>query len=222
MAALDFGMALARGLLPKAEKAQKDLLDLAGGRNIFKSEEWWNEQVDKQLDKGYRESSEKTRYLTETGQYKDPGTQLIQGRVMYGQFQPTGIIQQTGTPYRVSYKQAPGMGGGAMTRVSDILPKGAVMKQDAPVSKEFTVFDKDSTKYFTEGELSDIESESKAGLQRVKREAATLKASRKKRGTGGMLAKAVTPGSVPATGLPALGEGGLGIVESILGGGIKI
>ena len=40
MAALDFGMALARGMLPTSEKAQKDLANLAGGRNIFKSEDW--------------------------------------------------------------------------------------------------------------------------------------------------------------------------------------
>ena len=54
MAALDFGMALARGMLPKSESAQKDLLNLAGGRNIFKSEDWWNKAVDKQISEGYR------------------------------------------------------------------------------------------------------------------------------------------------------------------------
>ena len=221
MAALDFGMALARGMLPLSKKAQKDLIDLAGGTNIFKSEEWWNEQVDKQLDKGYRESSEKTRYLTETGQYKDPGTQLIQGRMMYGRFQPTGIVQQTSTPYRVSYKQAPGMGGGAMTRVSDVLPKGAVMKKDAPVSKEFTVFDANKTKYFTEGELSDIESTSKTGAQRAKRKSAESTSARRRlrRGTGGLLAKAPTPES---TGLPSLGATGLGITSSLFGAEQKL
>jgi len=71
MAALDFGMALARGLLPISAEAQKDLLNLAGGRNIFKSEDWWNKAVDKQLQEGYGVATGRyqTEYLTESGQY---------------------------------------------------------------------------------------------------------------------------------------------------------
>jgi hypothetical protein len=37
-----------------------------------------------------------------------------------------------------------------------------------------------------------------------------------------VLAKARLEGEAPSTGLPALGEGGLGITGSILGGGIKL
>ena len=48
MAALDFGMALARGMLPTSESSQRDLLNLAGGRNVFKSEDWWNKAVELQ------------------------------------------------------------------------------------------------------------------------------------------------------------------------------
>jgi len=62
MAALDFGMALSRGMLPTSEKAQKDLINLAGGRNIFKSEDWWNTQVDKQISSGYRVEETRTQY----------------------------------------------------------------------------------------------------------------------------------------------------------------
>jgi hypothetical protein len=29
-------------------------MNLAGGRNIFKSEDWWNKAVDKQISSGYR------------------------------------------------------------------------------------------------------------------------------------------------------------------------
>ena len=78
MAALDFGMALARGMLPTSEKAQKDLMNLAGGRNVFKSEDWWNQQVDKQISEGYRTVATRQRILdairriparTKTSQY---------------------------------------------------------------------------------------------------------------------------------------------------------
>jgi hypothetical protein len=49
MAALDFGMALARGCFLKQKMHKKDLINLAGGRNVFKSEDWWNKAVDKQI-----------------------------------------------------------------------------------------------------------------------------------------------------------------------------
>jgi hypothetical protein len=95
------------------------------------------------------------------------------------------------------------------------------MKKDAPVSKEFTVFDPNQRKYFTEGELSDIESTSKAGAQIAKRKLAESESSRRKlrRGTGGLLAKAPSPED---TGLPSLGKGGLGLTTSILGSETKL
>ncbi len=71
MAALDFGMALSRGMLPQSEKAQKDLLNLAGGRNVFKSEDWWQQQVDKQISEGYREAERTAKdYLMPSGEYQ--------------------------------------------------------------------------------------------------------------------------------------------------------
>ena len=85
----------------------------------------------------------------------------------------------------------------------------------------FPVFDANKTKYFTEGELSDIESTSKTGAQRAKRKSAESTSARRRlrRGTGGLLAKAPTPES---TGLPSLGATGLGITSSLFGAEQKL
>ena len=217
MAALDFGMALARGMLPTSDTAQKDLINLAGGRNIFKSEDWWNKQVDKQISKGYRESVKETKYLMPSGEYKErAGTKTTFGRMMYGQFQPLGM-DQFGIPYQPSYSPIFGYGGGVAARTSDIVPEGAVMRDGRAVGKVFDVFKTDATrKDYTAGELSDIEAGAKAGAQRARRQTEQSKASQKRmrKGTGGLLAKAATPES---TGLPALGTTGLGLTAGLFG-----
>ena len=230
MAALDFGMALARGMLPTSEKAQKDLLNLAGGRNIFKSEDWWNQAVDKQISEGYREATPETRYLTESGEYKQrAGTSTTYGRMIMGQFSP--VSGQFGMPYQPSYSPIFGYGGGvsARTSVSYQAPEGAVFtidprtKEKQYTSRDFDVFGSNREDY-TAGELSDIEKGAKAGAERAKAETAKTKASRKRltRGTGGLVGKARLPGEAPATGLPALGEAGLGLTASVLGAEQKL
>ena len=230
MAALDFGMALARGMLPKAEDAQKDLLNLAGGRNVFKSEDWWNKAVDKQISEGYRTvESQNKEFLMPTGEYKagTKQTSTSYGRTMFGQFYP--ISGQFGQPYVPSYSPIFGYGGGVQRRTSTsyIAPEGAIFTVDPKTKeKQYTsrFYDVYGSKRedFTAGELSDITASAKRGAEQAKRIAAESKATRKKRGTGGVLAKARIEGEGPATGLPALGEGGLGITGSILGGGIKL
>ena len=230
MAALDFGMALARGMLPKAETAQKDLLNLAGGRNIFKSEDWWNKTVDKQIKEGYRTVERQDKeFLMPGGEYKagERNVNTTYGRTMYGQFYP--ISGQFGQPYQPSYSPVFGYGGGvvARTSVSYEAPEGAIFtvdprtKEKQYTSRNFDVF-ASKREDFTAGELSDITASAKRGAEQAKRMAAERQAARKKRGTGGVLAKARLEGEAPSTGLPALGEGGLGITGSILGGGIKL
>ena len=224
MAALDFGMALARGMLPKAEAAQKDLLNLAGGRNVFKSEDWWNQAVDKQISEGYR-TVERTgkEYLMPSGEYQREATQtgFESGRWLSGPFGNTFVPGPSYGPFF-------GMGGGGgRTTTNYVAPEGAVFTLDPRTrEKQYTTRDIDIFKTtredFTAGELSDIESAARRGAEQAKRIAAEGKATRKKRGTGGVLAKARIEGEGPATGLPALGEGGLGITGSILGGGIKL
>ena len=77
----------------------------------------------------------------------------------------------------------------------------------------------------TAAQLDAIQSASKKSLQRTKSEVAGLKSSNKRlsRGTGGLVAKAAMPGTQGmSTGLPILGEGGLGIDSSSLGGKTRL
>ena len=232
MAALDFGMALARGMLPTSEKAQKDLLNLAGGRNIFKSEDWWNKAVDEQIKSGYRTvESQNKEFLMPTGEYK-PGTKQTStsyGRTMYGSFYP--ISGSFGMPYTPSYSPIFGYGGGveARTSTSYLAPEGAIFTVDPKTKeKQYTsrFYDVYGSKRedFTAGELSNIESAAKRGASRVKAESESTKASQRRlrRGTGGLVGKAIAMGDKPATGLPELGTTGLGMTAGLFGADIKL
>ena len=230
MAALDFGMALARGMLPKAETAQKDLLDLAGGRNVFKSEDWWNKAVDEQISSGYRKSETATAYRTTSGEYKV-------GRRTTSTY--------TGNPLMGIYG-----GGGGGTAVSYGIPEDAVITGYTPPprytgyvspftmgygrgptgpspiydTKQVEVFGPAGRGDFTAGELSDITASAKRGASRVKAETEASKSAQKKlrRGTGGLMGKARLPGELPSTGLPELGSVGLGLEQGTLGGKVKL
>ena len=220
MAALDFGMALARGMLPTSEKAQKDLLNLAGGRNVFKSEDWWQKQVDEQISSGYRKVKEQGReYLLPSGQYQ-LGRRDV--NVLYRPPAPSGPFASYGGGGGSLYPSSPIaaiMGGWtAETRVSYQDPTGGKALSSRPVD----VYE--GRTYFTGGELSDIEAKAKAGAAKTKKELAASKASQKKlrRGTGGLMGKARLPGELPSTGLPELGSLGLGLEQGTLGGKVKL
>jgi len=206
MAALDFGMALARGMLPEAKKAQEDLLNLAGGRNIFKSEDWWNKAVDKQISSGYRESEKGTEYMTKSGQY------ALGKRTR----QPAKIYDFGGARYAYNAPE-----NALITGYTQ--PVGSYMFNPQPIyeTRQVDVYGQSGRKDFTAGELSDIESVAKRGAEEAKRETAASKAGRKRlaRGTGGLVGKAVGPDT---TGLPALGSGGLGLTASLLGTETKL
>jgi len=229
MAALDFGMALARGMLPKSETAQKDLLNLAGGRQVFKSEDWWNKAVDKQISEGYREIERTGKeYLMPSGEYQREETQTSfqSGRYVGGIAGLPGYFVEG-----PSYHGIGGYGGAPSGRTvtSYVAPEGALFTEDPRTrEKKYTTRDIDifgtSRKDYTAGELKDIETAARRGAQQAKRTVAETKASKRRlsRATGGLMGKARAEGEGPATGLPALGEGGLGITESILGGGIKL
>jgi len=227
MAALDFGMALARGMLPTSEKAQKDLLNLAGGRNIFKSEDWWNKAVDKQIKEGYRTvESQNKEFLMPTGEYK-AGTK--QTSTSYGTYSPLWGWQALS--YTPTYSPFFGYGGGASARTSTsyIAPEGAIFTVD-PKTKEkqytsrfYDVYGSKREDY-TAGELSDIEKAAKAGASRAKQEAAKAETAKKRltRGTGGLAAKAIPVGGNGGTGLPELGAGGLQLGATSLGKGLFV
>ena len=233
MAALDFGMALSRGMLPTSEKAQKDLLNLAGGRNIFKSEDWWQKQVDEQIKSGYRTvESQNKEFLMPTGEYQ-PGKK--QTSTSYGRQTVFGWSPMSsnvfGIPFQPSYHPIFGYSGGVQARTSTsyIAPEGAIFTVDPKTKeKQYTsrFYDVYGSKRedFTAGELSDIERSAERGAAKAKRDTAESKASRKRlaRGTGGVVAKALLPGDTPSTGLPALGQTGLGFGTTTLGKGLKL
>ena len=56
--ALDFGMALSKGLVAPQKELQEELRKLACDQ--FKSEDWWNKQLDRQIKKGVTETKTKT------------------------------------------------------------------------------------------------------------------------------------------------------------------
>lgn len=219
MAALDFGMALARGMLPTSEKAQKDLLDLAGGRNIFKSEDWWNQQVDKQISSGYRESEQGTEYMTKSGQYvlgKRTVSSGHGGHPLYGPFNYTGPSVSYEAPKDAlitGYTQGGG-GGNFWTGFTYSPPQPIYKTRSVEAYGDFS-----KRKDYTAGELKDIETSAKAGALQAKRQTEQSKASQKRlrRGTGGLAAKAILPGQKADTGLPSLGETGLGLGTATLG-----
>ena len=227
MAALDFGMALSRGMLPKSEKAQQDLLNLAGGRNIFKSEDWWNKAVDKQIKEGYREAEQGLEYLTKSGEYK------------------TGIRQSATRvqgPITLPGKQAPVEGYSYLAPQDAVISGYKQVSTAGPISiqsggagysgripiyntRPLTVFRETDREDFTAGELKDIEVAAKAGASQAKKATATSEAAQRRlrRGTGGLVAKALVPGAEGVdTGLPALGQTGLGLGTSMLGKGFTL
>lgn len=245
MAALDFGMALARGMLPKSEAAQKDLIHLAGGRNIFKSEDWWNKQVDKQISEGFRETRKGQIYKTISGDWairggesKQLGTSSKRGFVQTVpvKISEQGVLEGTFSPGQFEAPTDALIKGTRGTSVGPITMSAFGYTGPAPIyeTKEVDYFvgtydpvkrrAVTDRKNFTVGELSDIESSAKAGAQRAKREAAKAETSQKRlrRGTGGLAAKAAPVGAKGATGLPDLGAGGLQLGQTTLGKGLFV
>ena len=229
MAALDFGMALARGMLPTSEKAQKDLLDLAGGRNVFKSEDWWNKAVDTQISSGYRKGEMATAYRTTSGEYKV-------GRRTTSTYTPPlyAFGYGTGGGTSVSYGipedavitgyTPPPRSYGYMSIFSSGYGRGPTGPQPIYDTKQVEVFGQAGRADYTAGELSDIERSAKRGASRAKQEAAKAETAKKRltRGTGGLAAKAIPVGGNGGTGLPELGAGGLQLGATSLGKGLFV
>ena len=213
MATLTFQQALARGMLPKAKTAQEELMSLAGGMNTFKSEDWWNKAVDKQISKGYGKKETGKEYLTKSGEYV-LGRRTVSsgGNVLYGGGGgPITSYQAPEDAFITGYTKS----------------RGNILYGYAPPSpiyetREVDVFGgKVGTEYFTSKELKDIQKSSKMGAEQVKKTVAATKASKKRlsRATGGLMGKARV--GAPEIG-PALGTTGLRMEDSILGGTLKL
>ena len=206
MAALDFGMAKTRGLIAPSQSYEENVISKAGGRNVFKSEDWWN----KQLDVGIKE-----------GSFKEKTTERVSPGVFSGRGTFDSKVRRKGyesaTPvYEERYIRR-GRGSGPQYLSIDT-PN--VDTKRYMVQKNIIGYDATKIKDVTQNVLNQISKQSKLQTERIKSEGATERASRKRltRGTGGLLAKAPIPGTEGmATGLPVLGEGGLGIGSTMLG-----
>lgn len=209
MAAYDFGMAKARGLIPPIQEAEAALIDKAGGRNVFKSDDWWNDQYNKTIKEGMQKFETGTEYKTKSGGYA-LGKRTQQ---MVNTYAGVGGTMQT---TYVAPKEA------VITGYSQSGYYGPRVPQYESRSVQVLGPDK---KDLTQAQLDSITTASQAATKKAKVESAKSEATSKrlKRATGGLLAKAPIPGTEGmATGLPILGEGGLGLTASILGARQKL
>lgn len=55
---IDFREAKSKGLVAPNKIAEQEVINLAGGRDVFRPESWWNEQLKKQIDaKSFKEQT---------------------------------------------------------------------------------------------------------------------------------------------------------------------
>jgi len=205
--ALDLGMAKARGLVAPVKGAEEYLTKQAGGASVFKSEDWWNKQYDQIIREGFTET-----------QRVAPGT--FSGR---GSFQ--NLVRQKGyesaTPvYDERYiRRSRGAGPQYLPISTPNVDPRRYMKQSYLIG-----YDAVKRTTASQSDLDAITAASQASTRRAQAEVEKVKASRKRlsRGTGGLIAKAITPGTKADTGLPQLGETGLGIGTAMLGEMVKL
>lgn len=205
MAALDFGMAKARGIFAgTTPEMEKELLRLAGGKkNTFKSEDFWSQQVTKLIKEGLPKYERGTEFKTRSGNFV-LGKRQVRSPSGMGYAYTSGPIVEYAAP-------ADAVITGYNSSGYYVRPK---------YERRFVdIITPERTK-LTQAQLDKITQGSKDTLKRTKADLDKLKASRKRltRGTGGLVAKAALPGTEGmATGMPILGETGLGLTSSLLG-----
>tara|TARA_R110001592_G_scaffold88968_4_gene261805 strand:+ start:266 stop:820 length:555 start_codon:yes stop_codon:yes gene_type:complete len=183
--ALDFGMALSKGLIAPQKSLQEEVRKLAGDQ--FKSEDWWNKQLDRQIKKGVTETKTKTQYLAETGSvmgfnqsFWADGSGANAGSVFGGG--PRAARQGMFSPIQtrqVEYQEQRELGIGELKSIE------SQAKERTRLSKRATAQDK--------------------------------KGKRGARGSSGLMGRSTRKDEGLATGLPALGSLGLGIGKTKLG-----
>jgi hypothetical protein len=208
MAALDYGMALARGLIAPQKELQAEVKKLAG--NSFRTDEWWNKQLDRQIKEGIRQYETGTEYKTKSGDY------VLGKRTQYrtqGYAGSSGTMQTTYT----APKDAVITGYNYNQFYSQASPRYD--------SRSVQVLGPD-TKDLTIGQLKAIENQSKDTSKKIKSAArrSSKAEERKVRGTGGLMGRVKSndrglSAKLPELGGmgPELGSMGLGINKTFLG-----
>ena len=201
MAALDYGMALSRGLIAPQKELQAEMKELAG--TAFKSDDWWNKQLDRQIKQGVRQYETGTEYKTKSGDY------VLGERRRYSSVGYAGLVGPMQTGYAAPQDAVitgynPGMYFGAGTPRYDKRSVQVV----GPDRKDLTT-----------GQLKAIQTQAEQSADKVKREARLAKSKTKRgaRGSGGLLGKSTQQDKGLSAKLPELGSMGLGIEKTYLG-----
>jgi hypothetical protein len=187
MAALDYGMALSRGLIAPQKELQAEIKKLAG--TAFKSDDWWNKQLDRQIKQGISETKTKEQYL----KYN------------------VGPMQ-SGT----SWADVGGGGFNVMNPTPNAVSTGIFGYNAGPTKR---TVEYQEQKDLTAGQLKAIQTQAEQSADKVKREARLAKSKTKRgaRGSGGLLGKSTQQDKGLSAKLPELGSMGLGIEKTYLG-----
>lgn len=202
MAAYDYRMALVRGLVAPQKELQAEVRDLAG--QSFKSEDWWNKQLDRQINEGMQQFETGTEYKTKSGDY------VLGKRTTRVRSTPFGVGSNSYTTYDAPQDAViTGYTGGGFG-----LYNTSRAKYD---TRSVQVVGPDR-KDLTAGQLKTIENQAKATSARVKRDAAKANKAgeRKLRGSGGLMGRVKGNEKGLSAQLPELGSTGLGIEKVLL------
>lgn len=183
--ALDFGMALARGLVAPQKQLQDELKKLAG--KTFKTEEWWNQQLDRQIQEGITEQKTRTE------------TTYPQGFNQYGS---PNVFQ----PFQSAPRNQYGLGSGRQPLDASYF---------APIKKTINYTEQRnlSSTELSDIELQAKETGRKAKREATQ----SKEGKRGARGSSGLMGRSTTKDVGLSSGLPSLGSLGLGLGKSYLG-----
>ena len=183
--ALDFGMALARGLVAPQKALQNELKKLAG--KTFKTEEWWNQQLDRQIQEGIIEQKTRTETTYPMG---------------FDQYGAPNVFR----PYQSAPKDQYGLGSGQQS----LNPLSF-----APTTRSVDYTDQRnlSSTELSDIELQAKETGRKAKREALQ----AKKGKRGARGSSGLMGRSTTKDVGLSSGLPSLGSLGLGLEKSYLG-----
>jgi hypothetical protein len=208
MAALDYGMALARGLIAPQKELQAEVKKLAG--DSFRTDEWWNKQLDRQIKAGFTETSRL-------------GPTAFGGRGTFD-YKVKQKGYDSATPiYEQRYVRR-SRGGDAGRYLPITTPN--VNPRAYFVQNNLIGYDATKTRGLNEAELKSIENQSKDTSKKIKSAArrSSKAEERKVRGTGGLMGRVKSndrglSAKLPELGGmgPELGSMGLGINKTFLG-----
>lgn len=138
MAALDYGMALARGLIAPQKELQAEIKKLAG--TAFKSEDWWNKQLDRQIKEGISETKTRVETLN-GGTFSRFGVAEVPTNIFGMNSAPTNIFGINSAPQTraVQYQEQRDLTSGELKAIQTQAEQSAdKIKRDARLAKNKT------------------------------------------------------------------------------------